>query len=725
MKKNIHLFVFSGMLCFLQNFALQAQITAQTDPCGMTDMLQLLKQKNPYLEREMEARERNLQEILQNAERTDFFGDEIITIPIVFHILYNTDEQNIPDSLVYSQMEGINTDFRRMNEDTVLVPDYFKNLVGDAQIEFCLATRDPEGNPTNGITRTYTDIEYFQSSASTYENATKMHYTAKGGHDIWDRTQYLNVWVWNIDPASGTLAWAYLPGADPYVDGIVCRYNYFGRPTIAGEPYELGRTMTHEIGHWLNLWHTFNDASGNFCSNDYVEDTPPQAEANFGCPDFPYSTCDNYSDMYMNYMDYANDACTYMFTHGQAERMRTSIYMIRHQLRQSLGCADFLPDDAQPSLIVEPTPHYCFGTVLPIRVNIRNTGSNTLSSLDITYDFNNSGNEETIAWTGSLEPNEIQSVFIGISPFLDEGVHEIKVYTSNPNGNPDAYPQTDTLTRSFSAGTGIIAPFYEDFSTPYLDRGWYIFDESESVPFQQIYQATDSNGETGGVMAIRHDFHDYFEVIGTIDQLLSPSISLANLDSSLLSFDVSYTLVDDLADMLKVEITSDCGLSYETVYEKAGEELQTRDSPTPVSAADWRNETIDISQYDGQSIIVRFTTQTAGGAWLLLDNVNVTGNELIIDGVENILEQKDKIILSPTLTADMTFIDFPKNKNSHDFEIQLFDISGKDVSRLASFGTQTAQRVSVDCSALPTGLYLVNLVEQQSGNRELFKIYKQ
>ena len=225
MKQNILLLVFSSLLCILQIFALQAQTAEQTPTCGMVDALHLMKQQNPYLEREMEARERKLQELLQNAERTNFYGDEILTIPIVFHILYNNDEQNVPDSLVYSQMNGINTDFRRMNEDTVLVPDYFKDLVGDARIEFCLATRDPEGNPTNGITRTYTELEYFQSSGSTYENATKMHYTAKGGHDIWDRTQYLNVWVCNIDPGSGTLAWAYLPGADPYVDGIVCRLN--------------------------------------------------------------------------------------------------------------------------------------------------------------------------------------------------------------------------------------------------------------------------------------------------------------------------------------------------------------------------------------------------------------------------------------------------------------------------------------------------------------------
>ncbi|MGB1204314.1 MAG: M43 family zinc metalloprotease [Chitinophagales bacterium] len=725
MKRHILLLLFAIMFCFLQPLILLAQTTEQVETCGMENALNLLKQKNPYLEREMEAKERDLQELLQNAERTDFFGDEILTIPVVIHILYNTDEQNIHDSLVYSQLEATNTDFRGMNEDTVLVPDYFKHLVGDARIQFCLATRDPEGNPTSGITRTYTDLEYFQSSSGTYENATKMHYTSKGGHDIWDRTQYLNIWICNIDPASGTLAWAYLPGADPYVDGIVCRYNYFGRPTIAGVPYELGRTMTHEIGHWLNLWHTFNDASGNFCSNDYVADTPPQAEANYGCPDFPYSTCDNYSDMYMNHMDYCNDACTHMFTHGQTERMRTTIYMIRNQLSQSLGCAEFLPDDAQPSLIVEPTPHYCFGTVLPIRVNIKNTGNNTLSSLDITYDFDDSGNEETIAWSGSLEPNEIESVFVGISPFLDEGVHKMKVYTSNPNGNPDAYPQTDTLTRSFSAGAGIKAPFYEDFSTPYLDNGWYIFDESESVPFQQIYQATDSNGEIGGVMAVRHDFHDYFEVIGTIDRLESPSINLVNLDSTQLSFDVSYTLVDDLADMLKVEITNDCGLTYETIYEKSGEELSTRDAPTPASAEDWRNETIDISQYDGQNIIIRFTTQTAGGAWLLLDNVNVTGHELIIDGVTNIETQKDNIKINPTLTTDMTFIDFPENKNSKDFAIEIFDITGKNVTALANFATQTTQKVAVDCSAFSTGLYLVSLVEHKSNQQQLLKIYKQ
>ena len=150
-----------------------------------------------------------------------------------------------------------------------------------------------------------------------------------------------------------------------------------------------------------------------------------------------------------------------------------------------------------------------------------------------------------------------------------------------------------------------------------------------------------------------------------------------------------------------------------------------RDRLTPLEAEDWRNETIDISQYDGQNIIIRFTTQTAGGAWLLLDNINVTGNELIIDGVENALEQKEKISLNPTLTADMTFIDFPENKNSKDFDIQIFDIAGKNVSDLAIFETQNANKIAVNCSALTTGLYLINLVERKNGNRQLLKMYKQ
>jgi hypothetical protein len=160
--------------------------------------------------------------------------------------------------------------------------------------------------------------------------------TALGGHDAWDRNRYLNIWVCNL--TGGVLGYAQLPGGPSSTDGVVIAYKYFGI-SGASYPYNQGRTTTHEVGHFFNLLHVWGDDNGACWGTDYCDDTPNQASDNYGCPTFPHPSCNNTSDMYMNYMDYVDDACMYMFTFDQAERMEATLSGFRALLAASNGCS--------------------------------------------------------------------------------------------------------------------------------------------------------------------------------------------------------------------------------------------------------------------------------------------------------------------------------------------------------------------------------------------------
>ncbi len=199
-----------------------------------------------------------------------------------------------------------------------------------------MATRDPNGNATSGITRTYTDSLSFVGDGNE-------KYTATGGKDNWDPTKYLNLWVCDLSASGGTLGYAAFPSdlvSAPDDDGVVISYTAFGDIGTATAPNDLGRTGTHEVGHWLNLRHIWGDT---ICGDDFVADTEIAEDNNFGCPTFPHnanSTCGSGVDgeMYMNYMDYVDDYCMVMFTFDQGTRMQSALNGDRAGLLTSLGC---------------------------------------------------------------------------------------------------------------------------------------------------------------------------------------------------------------------------------------------------------------------------------------------------------------------------------------------------------------------------------------------------
>lgn len=237
-------------------------------------------------------------------------GTPVYTIPVVVHVVYNKKKQNISDAQIQSQIDVLNRDFQFSNLDKDLVPDAFKGLRADFQLQFCLAKLDPNNKPTKGIVRKKT-------SKTAFSTNDDVKFSGKGGDDAWPAADYLNIWVCNI--SGGVLGYATFPGGPANKDGVVILYSSFGDMGTVKAPYNKGRTATHEIGHWMNLRHIWGDKR---CGTDFVDDTPTAQKANYGCPSFPHLSCGNTTtgDMFMNYMDYVDDACMQMFSLGQKDR---------------------------------------------------------------------------------------------------------------------------------------------------------------------------------------------------------------------------------------------------------------------------------------------------------------------------------------------------------------------------------------------------------------------
>lgn len=277
--------------------------------------------------------------------------DSIITIPVVVHILTPniSAPENITKWQVYSQIIALNEDFSRDigPEDYGLeFPPFWADVYsGDTRIRFCLARLDPNGKPTIGITRTMTEVEAFDP----YMDDIK--FDQMGGKDAWPRREYLNIWVGRLSDDAGFAGYALYPGGPAERDGIVVDYRYFGTVGTVSPPQNRGRTAVHEVGHWLNLMHTwgpedaFDDGVQMECNlDDEVDDTPPQEAPNFACGAAAYTfSCDGSRDMLSNFMNYSPDPCNNFFTKGQARRMRANFlpgeyrYMLQFSTK---GCRE-------------------------------------------------------------------------------------------------------------------------------------------------------------------------------------------------------------------------------------------------------------------------------------------------------------------------------------------------------------------------------------------------
>lgn len=279
-------------------------------------------------------------------------------IPVVVHVVWKTAAQNISQAQIDSQIEVLNQDFRKSNVDVSDVPAPFAPLTGDARIQFELATSDPEGNPTDGVTRHETNRSGFSSDDAVKSSAT-------GGTDAWPADEYLNIWVCQL--TGGLLGYAQFPGGPALTDGIVVTYTGFGNTGTAATPFDKGRTTTHEVGHWLNLRHIWGDDGTGCSGSDFVADTPNQGGPNVGKPTFPSVSCANgpSGDMFMNYMDYVDDDTMVMFTEGQISRMQACLDGPRSTIGSDISCSTAPVQPFQPPVFQPLKPPMCMQPAMP------------------------------------------------------------------------------------------------------------------------------------------------------------------------------------------------------------------------------------------------------------------------------------------------------------------------------------------------------------------------
>ena len=331
-----------------------------------------------YQDQRMPGFRQHVNEQFELAKSNSSRSGELYTIQVVVHIVYNTANQNLTDDVVFNQMEILNRDFQRQNADTSNMRAEFDVVKGNPNIQFVLASLDPNGNPTTGITRTQTSTVSFGSELffeGDFADLESVKSTANGGIDPWDQSRYLNIWVCNMDifgttailgyasPPAGLPNWDGLNIFDDISDGVVIQYQYFGsnNPNPGDGAFTvLGRTMTHEVGHYLGLRHIWGD--GDCSEEDGIDDTPNADESGalFVC-DNSLNTCvDNIfgvdlPDMVENYMNYSPEDCQNTFTQGQVDLMRGVLQNQRIELIENGPFAQLQTNDNM-QLILYPNP---------------------------------------------------------------------------------------------------------------------------------------------------------------------------------------------------------------------------------------------------------------------------------------------------------------------------------------------------------------------------------
>jgi len=314
--------VFTSLLV---SFLCSSVLFAQTpvEPCATDAVMEAFLTQN-NLHQQFAAHYEVLYQMAPAEE-----GNRVLrTLPIVFHVVYNNNSENVSDNAIYATLNTLNEDFRRQNADAVNTRQQFLSIAADAELEFCLATFDPNGNATTGITRTFTSEASWDVNTETDD----MKDVNTGGKDAWDPSSYINVWIVDIAPSSQggqTSGYSRLPApgvTGEWFDGIVLDYQL----AVGSSP----RTLGHEMGHYLGLRHTWGNNPGSCNNDDGIADTPNCDGPNYGCS-FSAFSCGS-TDQIENFMDYSS--CENMFTQGQANVMNAAVSNDRSSLLNSTGC---------------------------------------------------------------------------------------------------------------------------------------------------------------------------------------------------------------------------------------------------------------------------------------------------------------------------------------------------------------------------------------------------
>jgi hypothetical protein len=659
--------------------------------------------KNPALKANFEAQKQRIKQAVLDRKlnalqaRTEA---TTIYIPIVFHIVMQ-DQSQVTDAQIQEQVEQLNIDYAGINADSTKIPSYFKPLFAKTNIQFRLAQRNPNNEPSTGIERTTT------AKASFDLNDSRLKYASTGGADAWDNTRFFNVWVCNVTPPY--LGYATFPnGGSPAEDGVVIKYTTLPNGTY---PYNKGRTLVHETGHFLNLIHIWGDDDGCNGSDD-IDDTPNQGGYTSGCPSVSprHDNCTMTGNgiMYENFMDYTDDACMVMFTLDQKARMETSMSLYRAALMTSNG-ADPVVEytlDAAAKSINTPLQRICSPTFAPV-ITLRNRGAQTLTAVTIQASIDN-GAVSTTSWTGSLSSLQETNVTLNQFTVASEGIHTLNVIITQANGTTDENTTNDAITFNFQYNLPLSPPVTQEFeSTAFPPAGWDIINADQGITWERVTGV----GKTGNAAAVIRNF-DYV-ANGRRDYLRLPVVSIANVDSAFMTFQVAAAVVTDPAntsnafDTLEVLVSKDCGATYTSLYKKTGSELITHSEAVATSfkptADEWRKDSVNLTPYiNAGQILLAFSNTTEHENNIYLDDINVYSV-----AINPVLKTKGFMITPNPTTSRINVQFFPHA--AYVKGINIFSSTGQRVASLVINGSGSTS-YGFDMSKYANGVYIVQVV---------------
>lgn len=637
----------AGFLYFLSFHSTTAQ-EIPPEKCAIEQYEKWQKSKNLPVESTNRFEEWITRRLAERAVRQYSTGktNEVVTIPVVVHIIHNGEPlgtgRNISDEQIISQIQVLNEDFRRQNTDQENTPSVFAPVAADTEIQFVLAQRDPEGLSTNGINR----VNGGQERWNVVEN-----YRMKQ-QSYWPAEEYLNIWV--TDLGNNYLGYAQFPvstldGLDiasenATTDGVVVDYMVFGSSDIYPEAnlisaYNLGRTATHEVGHFFGLRHLWGD--GDCSEDDFVADTPTTGTSHSGLGQpctFPGpNTCgsgpSDLPDMFQNYMDYTDDACMNLFTLDQKARMQ--VVLENSPRRKSLLTSKGgLPpvsfsNDAGIRSIPNQSSLLCNEIYLP-EIEIRNYGTNTLTSVELTVLVN-----DEIAIHGnypvSLEPLEIVFLTLETIELGVRGDYTITYLLGSVNGTTDNNPDNNITSFTSTLLPSSSGPLAADFENG-LNDPWTTLNPDRKI----TWAVTTAPFQSSGNRALYMNFFDY-ELEGEVDFWVSPVIDLSNAARPELTFDLSHAPYPGSEDGLLITATNLCAdplLGSDTLFYKTGDDLSTVSGTTseeffPSGPSQWRNEILDLRKYTGGQVRISFIGINSYGNNLFLDNIHFDPGAII------------------------------------------------------------------------------------------------
>lgn len=687
--------------------------------CGTEEGMQQLIAANPALQKVRERKEARLQEMTrsvkqQRAQMKTIYP--VVTIPVVVHIVLRNPNE-VTDAQVQSQIDALNRDYSANAPDISGVPDVWKSIIGDAEIQFCLAQRTPDDNPTNGINRVTTSRISFDAGNS----ASQVKHTSSGGADAWNSNNYLNIWVCNL--SDSYLGIATFPDGYPATEqGVVILYSAFGTTGSAVSPFNQGRTTVHEIGHYFSLRHIWGDES-RCAADDGIDDTPLQGDHTYNCPSFPLTdACSPASPgiMFNNFMDYVDDDCMLLFTSDQVDRMRLSLNQDRASLLSSNACVplNLLDNDAQILNVVSPFGQVCENNITP-SVVLKNQGKNTLTSVRISY-LVDGGTVRTYNWTGSLTALKTDTVQLENS-VPGEGIHVLKAYTTSPNGIADNDITNDTAWTTFQYYTDSSFPLAEGFeNNTFPPTGWEIKNYDGSYTWEITAEAAKSGTKSIVMHNLAYNTND------AVDDILSPTFDPAGHDSVFLFFDVaaaafsSLNSSDNVWDSLQIFTTSDCGQTLDNLYNKGGAGLLTRKQPATnefiPTSAEWRRDSVNLTPMikKGRFRVVFRNISNAENN-IYLDNINI-----VTRNTQPYLKEKG-ITIGPVPVANQLYITFLEIPNDLDY-IAIYNALGQLVAKQPGSSINNSNRFIFDLVNEPNGIYFVKLIYRN--NVKTIKITK-